>query len=181
MVYVFLANGFEEVEALTPVDILRRGGVDVKTVGIGGKTVCGSHGIPVVADVCEGDVDFAALSGVVIPGGMPGTTNLDASETVKAALSVAAEKGGLMAAICAAPLVLGHAGLLDGKRATCYPGFESELHGATVCDELAVRDGNVITGKGAGAALPFALELLSYFKGEAVAADIQNALQCNAP
>ena len=178
MIYVFLANGFEEVEALTPVDVLRRGGVDVKTVGIGGKTVTGSHHIPVTADLSEDEVDFAALSGVVLPGGMPGTKNLDASETVKAALDVAADKGALVAAICAAPSVLGHNGLLKGKRATCFPGFESELTGATLCDDLAVTDGNVVTGKGAGAALPFALALLAYLKGADVADAVKSALQC---
>ncbi|MCQ2404375.1 MAG: DJ-1/PfpI family protein [Clostridia bacterium] len=178
MIYVFLANGFEEVEALTPVDVLRRGGVDVKTVGIGGKTVTGSHHIPVTADLSEDEVDFAALSGVVLPGGMPGTKNLDASETVKKALAAANEKGALIAAICAAPSVLGHNGLLKGKRATCFPGFESELTGATLCDDLAVTDGNVVTGKGAGAALPFALALLAYLKGADVADTVKSALQC---
>lgn len=178
MIYVFLANGFEEVEALTPVDVLRRGGVDVKTVGIGGKTVTGSHHIPVTADLSEDEVDFAALSGVVLPGGMPGTRNLDASETVKKALAAANEKGALIAAICAAPSVLGHNGLLKGKRATCFPGFESELTGATLCDDLAVTDGNVVTGKGAGAALPFALALLAYLKGADVADTVKSALQC---
>ena len=178
MIYVFLANGFEEVEALTPVDVLRRGGVDVKTVGIGGKTITGSHHIPVTADLSEDEVDFAALSGVVLPGGMPGTKNLDASETVKKALAAANEKGALIAAICAAPSVLGHNGLLKGKRATCFPGFESELTGATLCDDLAVTDGNVVTGKGAGAALPFALALLAYLKGADVADTVKSALQC---
>ena len=178
MIYVFLANGFEEVEALTPVDVLRRGGVDVKTVGIGGKTVIGSHNIPVTADLNEDEVDFDALSGVVLPGGMPGTKHLDASETVKTALAAAKEKGALIAAICAAPSVLGHNGLLNGRRATCFPGFESELAGATLCADLAVTDGNVVTGKGAGAALPFALALLGYLKGADVADKVKSALQC---
>ena len=178
MIYVFLANGFEEVEALTPVDVLRRGGVEVKTVGIGGKTVTGSHGISVSADLSEDEVELTALSGVVLPGGMPGTKNLDASETVKAALAAADQKGALIAAICAAPSVLGHNGLLKGKRATCFPGFESELAGATVCPDLAVTDGNVVTGKGAGAALPFALALLRYLKGAEVSDKVKNALQC---
>ena len=178
MIYVFLANGFEEVEALTPVDVLRRGGVEVKTVGIGGKTVTGSHGISVSADLSEDEVELTALSGVVLPGGMPGTKNLDASATVKAALAAAAQKGALIAAICAAPSVLGHNGLLKGKRATCFPGFESELAGATVCPDLAVTDGNVVTGKGAGAALPFALALLRYLKGAEASDKVKNALQC---
>ncbi len=178
MIYVFLANGFEEVEALTPVDVLRRGGVDVKTVGIGGKTVTGSHGISVLADLEESEMDVASLSGVVLPGGMPGTKHLDASETVKTALAAADKKGVLIAAICAAPSVLGHAGLLDGKRATCFPGFEGELTGATLCHDVAVTDGNVITGKGAGAALPFALAILSYLKGAEIAAGVKAALQC---
>ena len=178
MIYVFLANGFEEVEALTPVDVLRRGGVEVKTVGIGGKTVTGSHGISVLADLSEDEVELTALSGVVLPGGMPGTKNLDASATVKAALAAADQKGALIAAICAAPSVLGHNGLLKGKRATCFPGFESELAGATVCPDLAVTDGNVVTGKGAGAALPFALALLRYLKGAEASDKVKNALQC---
>ena len=178
MIYVFLANGFEEVEALTPVDVLRRGGVEVKTVGIGDDVIVGSHGIPVVADLDEDELDFDALSGVILPGGMPGTRHLDASETVKAALAAADQKGALIAAICAAPSVLGHNGLLRGKRATCFPGFEDELEGATLCTDLAVTDGNVITGKGAGAALPFALALLAYLKGADVAAQVKSALQC---
>ena len=160
MVYVFLADGFEEVEALCPVDILRRGGIEVKTVGVTGKTVMGAHNIPVVADITIEEAGFAGIDAVILPGGMPGTLNLQKDSTVESFIKFAVEKSLLLAAICAAPMILGELGILKGKKAVCYPGFEDKLLGAEVLDLPAVQDGNIITGKGAGAAFDFGFLLL---------------------
>lgn len=160
MVYVFLADGFEEVEALCLVDILRRGGIEVKTVGVTGKTVMGAHDIPVVADITADEAIFDDVEGVILPGGMPGTLNLQKDSTVNKFVDFASENGVLLAAICAAPLILGQKGLLKGKKAICYPGFEKDLIGAEILDLPAVQDGNIITGKGAGAAFDFGFLLL---------------------
>ena len=148
MIYVFLADGFEEIEALTPVDVLRRAGFDVKTVGVTGKTVTGSHNIPVVADITIEEVTDKDLQGVILPGGMPGTLNLENNDTVQQFADLAVKKGLLLGAICAAPSILGHKGILNGKNATCFPGFEESLIGAYVQDAFVVTDGNIITGKG---------------------------------
>lgn len=161
MVYVFLAEGFEECEALAPVDILRRGGIEVKTVGVTGKTVSGSHNIPVVSDITENDVNITKGDAVILPGGMPGTTNLLNSNSVKTAVLKANELNCVIGAICAAPSVLGQLGLLKGKKATCFPGFEDKLAGALITDAPVVRDGNIITSHGAGAAYNFGFELLT--------------------
>ena len=160
MIYVFLADGFEEVEALTPVDYLRRCELPVQTVGVTGKIVTGSHGIPVTADILAEEMDLTQMDAAVLPGGMPGTLNLEASEAVKDALNWCAEQQCLIGAICAAPSVLGHMGVLIGKRATCFPGFEGELAGAQFVNEAAVRDGNIITSRGAGTATQFAAFLI---------------------
>ena len=179
MVYVFLANGFEEIEALSPIDILRRGGIEVKTVGIGAKTVTGSHNVSVLCDLDESEVSFDRLEAVVLPGGMPGTLNLENSRTVKAAINFAAENGRMIGAICAAPSILGKAGLLNGKKATCFPGFEKYLKGAVLSDLPAVRDGNIITACGAGAALDFGFELLAAFKGRDAADKLSRDMKYN--
>lgn len=160
MIYVFLADGFEECEALAPVDILRRGGLAVKTVGVGAKTVTGAHGIPVVCDITEEEIEMRDLTAAILPGGMPGTLNLEKSAAVQRALDYAAEHSRFIGAICAAPSVLGHKGLLKGKTATCFPGFEKDLTGARFTDTPAVRDGNIITSCGAGAAYEFGFLLL---------------------
>ena len=123
-VALLLANGFEEIEALTPLDVLRRAGVTVDTVGIGAKIVIGSHNIPVIADITDKEADENAYDCVIFPGGMPGATNLDSAEFTNKIIDAVIKKGGRLAAICAAPLVLGRRGLLKGKRATCFPGFE---------------------------------------------------------
>lgn len=157
MVYVFLAKGFEEIEALAPVDVLRRAGIAVKTVGVTGKRVSGAHGISVNCDITISEADFDELDGIILPGGMPGTTNLEADETVQNFIDFAAQNGKIIGAICAAPMILGHKGLLRGKNAVCFTGFEKELSGARVLDRPAVRDGNIVTGWGAGGALDFAL------------------------
>ena len=157
MVYVFLAKGFEELEALAPVDVLRRAGIAVKTVGVTGKRVSGSHGISVNCDITVNEATFDDLDGIILPGGLPGTTNLESDETVQKFIDYAVECGKIIGAICAAPMILGHKGLLQGKNAVCYTGFEKELTGAHVLDRPAVRDGNIVTGWGAGGALDFAL------------------------
>lgn len=170
MIYVFLAEGFEECEALAPVDILKRANFTVQTVGIGDKTVVGAHGIPVVCDITDADAVFENLQAVILPGGMPGTLNLEKSETVNRFIDFAASENLLIGAICAAPQILGHKGLLKGKKATCFTGFESELLGADVTDERVTADSNIITAYGAGAAFDFGFTLLEYLT------DSENAL-----
>jgi 4-methyl-5(b-hydroxyethyl)-thiazole monophosphate biosynthesis len=178
MIYMFLADGFEEVEALCPLDILRRAGLEVTTVGVGGKdTVRGSHGIVVQADIPDVMFRDAKPDMVILPGGMPGATNLDASRIVDAAVRAAHRNGTFLAAICAAPLVLGRRGLLDGKSAVCFPGFEDELVGATVdVENTVVRDGNIITAKGMGAAFDFGLELVRCLGDDEVAESIRRSV-----
>ncbi len=173
MVYMFLAAGFEEVEALAPLDLLRRAGVDIKTVGIGSKTVVGSHGIPVIADMEELEFNDLTPEMVILPGGMPGTLNLDASETVHRAIAAAVKNGAYICAICAAPLILGRLGLLEGKTAICYPGFENELRGATVSDKTVAVDGKIITAKGMGVACDFGLTLVEALCGKARADELR--------
>lgn len=160
MVYVFFAKGFEEIEALAPVDVLRRANIEVKTVGVTGKQVRGSHNISVSCDITINEATFDNLDGIILPGGMPGTTNLEADETVQKFIDYAVENGKIIGAICAAPMILGHKGLLRGKNAVCFTGFEKELTGAHVLDRPAVRDGNIVTGWGAGGALDFAIAFL---------------------
>ena len=161
MILVLLADGFEEIEALTPVDMLRRAGLDVKTCGIESKIVCGSHKIPIICDISPSEVELDKVSMLILPGGMPGSQNLDKSPFVDEAIKTVNENGGRLAAICAAPMVLGRRGLLAGKRATCYPGFDNELTGAT-CEGLSVvTDGNITTAKGMGVSIEFSKELVS--------------------
>jgi len=165
-VYEFLANGFEEVEALAPVDILRRGGVEVKMVSItGSNLVESSHGVVVKADLLfENITDFSDADLLMLPGGMPGSKNLNEHEGVRNALKEQFEKGKRVAAICAAPLVLASVGLLKGKKATIYPGMESYLgEDAEYTGALVQEDGNVTTGAGPAASFPYGYKLLSYF------------------
>nr|MBE6545236.1 DJ-1/PfpI family protein [Oscillospiraceae bacterium] len=164
MIIVLLADGFEELEALTPVDILRRAGHNVKTVGIGGKIPVGSHGIPVVCDSLPEDIDLSKVDMAIFPGGMPGSLNLDASPYTDKVIEAVTENGGRLAAICAAPLVFGRRGLLKGKRATCFPGFEGELVGALVTDSAVVTDGNITTARDFRAAMEFGDELANLLK-----------------
>lgn len=160
-VYEFLATGFEDIEALAPVDILRRGGVDIKTVSItGSEYVETAHGVTVKADLLFEDADLSDADLLMLPGGMPGATNLNGHEPLRQALLAHNERGGRIAAICAAPMVLGGLGLLLGKRATCYPGFEKYLIGADYTHELFTIDGNITTGEGPAASLPYAYALL---------------------
>ena len=166
MIYVFLAQGFEECEALSPVDILRRANIPVKTVGVKSKTVIGAHNIPVVCDIEDSEISFDNLEGIILPGGMPGTLNLEKSQTVQKAIDYANNNNLLLGAICAAPSILGHKGFLKGKKATCFTGFEKDLEDAIISQQPICRDGNIITAFGAGAALDFGFLIVSYFKGE---------------
>lgn len=161
---IFMADGCEEIEGLTVVDIVRRAGINITTISISDKKeVAGAHGITFLADAKKDEVDFSTLDGIVLPGGMPGTINLGADETVDKVIREFAAGGKLVAAICAAPSVLGQAGLLNGKHATSYPGFEPKLTGAVTSEDPVVQDGNVITSRGMGTAIAFALEIVSYF------------------
>lgn len=175
MVIVLLADGFEEIEALTPVDTLRRAGLTVKTVGMNGKIVVGAHNIPVICDIEPSDVELDKVKLVIFPGGMPGSTNLDASPFTDEVLAAVNRNCGRIAAICAAPLVLGRRGLLKGKSAVCYPGFEKELVGAHIVDAPVVTDGNITTAKGMGVALEFSKELIALTCGE----DAKNKLSAS--
>ncbi len=179
MFYCFLADGFEETEALAPVDILRRAGIEVKTVGVGGDVIRGSHNIFVNADM---NIDELALDGdtegVILPGGMPGVKNLFAEQRVKDAVTESVSRGALVCAICAAPMILGRMGVLDGKKATCFPGFEGDLLGAEVFSDKVVTDGNIITSKGAGCALDFGFAIVAAVKGSEEAENIASSMQC---
>ncbi|MBQ7500602.1 MAG: DJ-1/PfpI family protein [Clostridia bacterium] len=174
-VYFFLADGFEEVEALCPLDLLLRAGADAVTVSIGETvTVTGTHGIAVAADMTIAELpDRCDADMIVLPGGMPGTANLADSEKVCAYVTEQAENGKFAAAICAAPSVLGTLGVLEGKKAVCFPGFEKYLRGAEIVNEKVVRDGNVITAVGMGAAFEFGFELVAALFGEKTAKDLE--------
>ncbi len=175
--FVFLATGFEETEAIGTVDVLRRGGIEAVTVSItGDKQVSGAHGIDVIADVLFDEADFSEADALVLPGGMPGSNNLNAFEPLKELLLNQYRKEKVVAAICAAPLVLGGLGLVKNRKATCYPSFEPKLIGATIVDEPAVIDGHVITGKGPGLVFNFALAIIKALKGDAVAEEVAAGL-----
>ena len=181
MVFLFLADGFEEIEALTPVDLLRRAGVEVVTVGVSGKTVTGSHGIAVSADVGAEEALAMLAAGtipemIVLPGGMPGAATLDASPLVDTFIDAAEKANAYIAAICAAPMILGKRGLLRGRQATCFPGFEEYLEGAAYMDVHTVTDGRYITGRAMGAATEFALALIKELKGEGAADALRAAV-----
>ncbi len=161
MVYLFLAEGFEEIEALCVLDLLRRAGIETKTVGVTGKIVAGSHKIPVVCDVTEDEISVdSEFDMIILPGGLPGSDNLNNSLVVDAFIKKASMTDKFICAICAAPYVLGVRGILEGKRATCYPGFENRLRGAIYTDLGVVRDGKIITGRAMGSATDFALEIV---------------------
>jgi len=176
-VALFLANGFEEIEALGTVDILRRAGIPVQTVSITDeKSVAGAHGITVQADATFSEVDLAGMDLLVLPGGMPGAKNLNEQKELKAAIKEHAEKGKVGAAICVAPMVLGGLGLLEGKKVTCYPGFETELRGAEVTGNKVSVDNNIITGRGPGLVFDFALELVETIAGAGTRKEVQEGL-----
>lgn len=166
MIYVFLAEGFEEVEALATVDVLRRAGLDVRTVGVSGSTVSGSHAIPVVCDVMIDDIQpDGCVEAVVLPGGMPGTLNLENNDKVNSFIDYAYAEGKYVCAICAAPSILGKKGMLNGKEAICFPGFEEYLYGAKLSDKSVCVDGRIITAKACGVALKFGKVIAEQFIG----------------
>ena len=178
MFYVFLAEGFEEVEALAPVDMMRRAKLEVKTVGVTGSEVTGSHKITVKPDIMLNEVKPEEIDGVVLPGGMPGTLNLEKSETVTNAVKFCAENDRFICAICAAPSILGHLGYLEGRKATCFPGFETELKGAEYTEAHTETDGNVITAKGAGCAVEFGHAIISKALSKNAADKVIGDMQC---
>lgn len=175
MIYILLADGFEEVEALAPLDILRRAGKQVQTVGITGRTVCGAHGITVATDVTPVDAN-EKIELLLLPGGMPGAANLDRSPAAEVLLQKALADGAHIGAICAAPFILGKRGLLQGVEAVCYPGFEGELQGALLCPgKRVVTCGRFTTAVGMGAACEFAVALLQALGEGQKAAEIAAA------
>lgn len=176
MVYVMLADGFEETEAIEPIDILKRGGVEVITVGISGKEVTGAHGITVMTDIEIHEVNPEKMELLMLPGG-GGHELLDASNDVHGLINYAVSHGIYISAICAAPSILGKKMLLEGKKATCFPGYEKYLYGANVTQEKAVVDGKFITGKGAGAAADFGFAMLTLLKDKETADKIREIMQ----
>ncbi len=181
-VYVFLANGFEEIEGLTVVDLLRRAGIDLITVSIHDtKQVMGAHNIEVKADILLEKIDKNAADALVLPGGMPGMTNLKENEIVKEMIFSYEKAGKLIAAVCASPSIFSEFGLLKGKHATSYPSFEENLvaHGAIYSKDTVVKDGNIITSRGLGTSIDFALEIISYLIDEDKANEIATSVVYN--
>ena len=176
-VLVFLADGFEEIEAIAPIDILRRAGAEVVTAGIGTRAVSGSHGITVTADVLADD-DLGSFDMAVLPGGMPGTDNLEASKVVIAILREAYDNGKYIGAICAAPKILGALGMLDGRSAVVFPDYEDCLAGAKITDAAVAVDGKIITAKAAGAAMDFGFALVTALYGADAAGAIRTKMHC---
>ena len=167
MVYMLLGTGFEETEAIAPLDLLRRAGVEVQTVGLNGKIIYGGHGIGVEADIEIGQMDLTNLEMIILPGGLGGVASIRACEKAMDAIRFAWENGKYTAAICAGPTVLADLGITDGKNATCFPTCAGGMGSANLApNAAAVRDGNVVTGTSAGCAIPFGLELIRTLKGE---------------
>lgn len=175
--YVFLATGFEPIEAVAPVDIIARGDVDVKLVSVTGSLEVASNiGLTVKADLLFEDADLSDADVLMTPGGMPGAANLNAHKGVVEAMRRQYESGKLVASICASPMVLGTAGILEGKKATCYPGFEDFLKGAVITGKLVEQDGNIITGNSPGAAMAYGFRVLAALRGEAVSKEVQQSM-----
>ena len=178
MFYVFLADGFEETEALATLDVMRRAKLDVKTVGVTGEFVTGSHNVTVKSDILLDDVSYDGIEGVVLPGGMPGTLNLEKSQGVIDCVKYCYGNGRIVSAICAAPSILGHLGYLQGRKATCFPGFEAELNCKEHTASHVETDGLVITSKGAGCAIEFGHAIVSLALSKDVADRIIGEMQC---
>ena len=170
MVYILLGNGFEEMEAIAPLDLLRRAGVETLTVGLNGKQITGAHNITVTADITVGEMDLTDMEMIVLPGGLGGVAEIRASKEALAAVAFAKENGKFIAAICAGPTVLADLNITDGLNATCYPSCEGKMGAAKVLSDAPfVRDGKIITGASAGCALPFGLALVAALKGDEAA------------
>jgi len=179
MIYIFFAQGFEEIEGLATVDVLRRAKLQVMIVGVGSKIITGSHGIAVLCDLETDEVEPSEdIEAVILPGGMPGTINLEKSKKVLDFIDYAYSKNKLICAICAAPIILGHRGLLKGREAICFPGYEEDLLGARISRKYVCKDDMLITAKGMGVSLEFGLEIAKHFVGEAVAKNLRESLQC---
>ena len=176
MVYMLLGTGFEETEAVAPLDLLRRAGVEVATVGVTGKTVQGSHGIRVEADILPDEMNLTDMEMIILPGGLGGVASARASKEAMAALDYAWKNGRYVAAICAGPTVLADLGITDGKNATCFPGCESQMGNANMVTAAAVADGKLITGTSAGCAIPFGLALIAALKGQEAAEKIRQQI-----
>lgn len=179
MIYMFIAEGFEEIEALCPLDLMRRAGIEVTTVGVGGKEICGAHGIVVKTDIdiaCYDTLDDKNADMIFLPGGMPGTLNLASCEGVIEAINNASKNNKYIAAICAAPSILGDMGLLHGKEAICYPGFEDRLIGAKISDKRVVLDGKILTAAGMGTALDMGLKIVEIFCSKEKADALRHAV-----
>ena len=173
MIYMLLGTGFEETEAITPLDLLRRAGVNVLTVGVNGKIIQGAHNIGVEADIEISEMDLTQMEGIILPGGLGGVTSVRASEQAMNALKFAYDNGKLVAAICAGPTVLADLHITDNKNTTCYPGCEGGMGSAIMIeDAAAVTDENLITGTSAGCAIPFGLSLIEVLKGEEAARQV---------
>jgi 4-methyl-5(b-hydroxyethyl)-thiazole monophosphate biosynthesis len=180
MVYVHLATGFEEVEALTVIDLLRRADIEVKSVSItGDRQVMGTHGIPVIADMLFEEADYESCGMIVLPGGLPGADYLGEHEGLVSNIRHFAENGKYLAAICAAPQVFGAQGVLEGKKATIYPSMEGCLKGADPQNEIVVQDGKIITSMGPATAMPFALKLIEVLKGKESSDSVADGLLWN--
>ena len=178
MIYVFMANGTEEIEALTCVDVLRRAELEVQIVGVNSKTIISSHGVTITADITEDEVSTDHLQMIVQPGGMPGTLHLEQSSTVQEILNYCIDHDIPVGAICAAPSILGHKGYLKGKEAVCFPGFEEQLIGAKLSEKMVCQDENIVTAKGMGVSVDFALKLVEILCGKARAEKLRASLQC---
>lgn len=179
MIYVFMADGFEETEAIAPIDMLRRAECDVVTVGIKNDGVRSSHGVLMLCDITDMQVELdERLEMIVLPGGMPGTLNIEANSVVQAAIDYCVEHNIPIGAICAAPSILGKKGLLEGKEAICFPGYEKFLVGAKLSDKKVLTDGLITTAAGAGVAIEFGLELVRVLKGSERADKVRAAIQC---
>lgn len=176
MVYMFLGTGFEETEAIAPLDLLRRAGIEVKTVGLNGSVITGSHGIGVSADMEIADLDISDAEMVILPGGLGGVASIRACRPAMEAIRRIWDAGKFAAAICAGPTVLADLGITEGKNATCYPGCEDGMGGANILSEAAVQDGRLITGTSAGCAVPFGLKLIEALKGETEARRIADQI-----
>ena len=177
MYFMFLANGFEETEALVTLDLMRRADIEVCTVGIGSQVIEGTHGIKVFADISDTCAELTDCEGIILPGGMPGTENLYSSPVVSDAVDFCVKNNKLICAICAAPIILGRKGLLAGHKAVCFPGFEDELEGAVIEASPSVKSGKYITAKGAGCVFEFSYEIIAEIKDENTAVQVISTIQ----
>lgn len=179
MIYVFLAQGFEEVEALAPIDLLRRCGKEVITVGVNDNIIVGSHNIPIVTDTITQEIKLDdTLEMIILPGGMPGTINLENDPAVQEAIDFCVKNDKFIGAICAAPSILGHKGILKNKKAVCFEGFENQLEGADISKDSVMADGNIITARGAGVAVQFGLKLVEVLISKERSDTLKAAILC---